>query len=125
MIFQATRRGTSTVMLPSALAAQPEGKRLTRIRVAGRVAPAAIDYRVEPPIQLKFSIEDPGTGKGTIPVVYNGFKPDMFAVGRDIIIDGEFEEGKVIAHKLQTQCPSKYEPPSVESMYKQSGIPVK
>jgi hypothetical protein len=34
----------------------------------------------------------------------------MFQAGRDVLIDGDFKGGKIIAAKLQTQCPSKYEP---------------
>jgi cytochrome c-type biogenesis protein CcmE len=34
----------------------------------------------------------------------------MFQAGRDVLIDGDFKDGKIVAAKLQTQCPSKYEP---------------
>ena len=55
-------------------------------------------------------ISEPPPG-GTVPVVFNGVRPDMFAPGRDVIIDGNFANGTLEATKLLTQCPSKYEPP--------------
>lgn len=118
-IFQATKESSAQVLLPSDLLAK--GNDMKRIRVGGRVANAEVSYAVEPTFELKFRIENPG-GKdagasGTIPVVYNGIKPDMFASGRDIIIDGEFSKGVLLADKLLTQCPSKYEPPSAEDVY--------
>jgi len=120
LVFQASQEGTSTVILPSELASSSANPR-SRIRVAGRVAALPVEYKVEPSIELKFNIEDPGSGtvkrSGTVPVVYNGIKPDMFATGRDVIIDGDFNGGTLTANKLLTQCPSKYEPPSVEKMY--------
>lgn len=53
----------------------------------------------------------------SVPVVYQGLRPDMFAVGRDVIIDGEFKDGVVFASSLLTQCPSKYEAPSPDEKY--------
>ena len=121
LVFQASQVGTSTVMLPSVLSTQTNSN-LQRIRVAGRVAAGEVDYKVEPAIELKFTIEDPGSNQdkhpGTIKVVYPGIKPDMFATGRDVIIDGDFNGGVLLASKLLTQCPSKYEPPKANEMYK-------
>ncbi len=115
LVYQSTKQTTSLVLLPSDLLSPENAKGRTRIRVGGRVANLPIDYQVEPKAQLKFSIHDPGqpegTGTKTIPVVYEGLRPDMFAAGRDVIIDGEWSNGQLIAAKLLTQCPSKYEPP--------------
>lgn len=110
-VIRATQQASAQVLLPSALAAAPNDH--FRIRVAGRVAQAPIDYRTEPTLSLHFHLDDPGSksGDALIPVVYEGLKPDMFAVGRDVIIDGHFENGTLIAKRLLTQCPSKYEPP--------------
>ena len=52
-----------------------------------------------------------------VPVIYRGLRPDMFTAGRDVIIDGSFENGTVVASSLLTQCPSKYEAPSPEKKY--------
>ncbi|MCB0317300.1 MAG: cytochrome c maturation protein CcmE [Bdellovibrionales bacterium] len=118
LAYQATQQGTSVVLKPSEILSENAGKDLKRIRVAGRVTTEPVNYQVEPEIKLTFSIQDPGSDTESnsgvsIPVVYNSLKPDMFAAGRDVIIDGEFSGGKLIAYSLLTQCPSKYEPPSL------------
>lgn len=122
-VIRTTKLTASTVFLPSDLASKRTGNpdvRLMRIRVGGRVSSLPVDYKVQPVIELKFSITDPGIkSEGpetqTVPVIYNGLKPDMFAPGRDVIIDGEFVNGVLVANKLLTQCPSKYEPPDPEN----------
>ena len=83
---------------------------LQRIRIAGKVAEAEISYAVEPSFQLRFFVADRDDATKTLPVVYNGLKPDMFAAGRDVMIDGDVKNGEVVASSLLTQCPSKYEP---------------
>ncbi|MBX7142888.1 MAG: cytochrome c maturation protein CcmE [Oligoflexia bacterium] len=118
MIFMATRSGTSSVYIPSQLLSEAGDK--MRVRVGGRVAESDINYQVEPTIELNFSVRDPGAPnpqQKIIPVTYKGIKPDMFAAGRDVIIDGDFVGGVLVASKLQTQCPSKYEAPSVDKLY--------
>jgi cytochrome c-type biogenesis protein CcmE len=34
----------------------------------------------------------------------------MFAEGRDVIIEGRYENGTLHAQQIMTSCPSKYEP---------------
>lgn len=132
LLVQANDTGTSTVILPSKLFAGSNNPGdLKRIRVAGRVAADEISYQVQPSIELRFRLQDPAPKKSeqntlspesfsagpSIPVFYAGIKPDMFAAGRDVIIDGDFVGGVLVASKLLTQCPSKYEPPAVNKMY--------
>lgn len=115
LVLQATNESSSEVMIPSQLSAADPSIKRSRIRVGGKVAELPVAYQVEPTFLLSFSIIDPGKGgdvANAVPVVYAGIKPDMFASGRDIIIDGNFENGTLTAVKLMTQCPSKYEPPS-------------
>ena len=116
LVVQATSTKTSIVVTPHDLAARPKDARVERLRVAGKVSGGIpIDYQHEPFTELRFGIEDPGTGGGAlIPVTYRGVRPDMFAVGRDVIMDGDFDKGTFVAASLMTQCPSKYEPPKVQ-----------
>lgn len=108
LVFQATRSSASSVVTPSELLASKENR--TRIRLAGKVTNGPIDYQVEPSISLKFSVQDAqGDEVEGIPVVYEGLKPDMFASGRNVLIDGDFRSGTLFATNLLTQCPSKYE----------------
>ena len=111
LMLQAMGTGTSQVLLPSeALALE---RPMKRIRVAGRVSSKEVNYQVEPKFKLEFQIYDPdGQENITLPVTYAGIKPDMFASGRDVIIDGEISDNQLIANQLLTQCPSKYEPPT-------------
>jgi hypothetical protein len=48
--------------------------------------------------------------EGSLPVAYTGIVPDMFAEGRDVIIEGRYVDGVLQAHAVMTSCPSKYEP---------------
>jgi cytochrome c-type biogenesis protein CcmE len=109
LVFQATRGTSSLVLMPSELIARAHASDLPRIRVGGRVVDP-IQYRTEPVFLLSFSVRDPKGGDAVVPVEYRGLRPDMFQAGRDVLIDGDFVGGVIKAAKLQTQCPSKYEP---------------
>ncbi len=118
LVWQATRTGTSLVLTPAEIAARGSDAVLSRVRVAGRVSSNPIDYQIQPTVVLRFSVENPGVGGGAlVPVIYRGIKPDMFASGRDVIIDGDYSGGVLTASQLMTQCPSKYEAPSPASKY--------
>ena len=45
----------------------------------------------------------------TLAVRYNGILPDMFAEGRDVIVEGRVTDRTFHAETLLTTCPSKYE----------------
>jgi len=109
LVYQATQGTSSLVLMPSELVAKAHARDLPRVRIGGRVV-EPIEYQTEPNIVLRFQVKDPKGADSTVPVVYEGLKPDMFAPGRDVLIDGDFVGGVVRAAKLQTQCPSKYEP---------------
>ena len=53
-------------------------------------------------------VKDP-TAK-TVVVVYKGSVPDLFASGRDIVVDGQLRNGIFVASpgSMVTKCPSKY-----------------
>ena len=59
----------------------------------------------------RFSIRDVG-GRATVRVVYHGAVPDLFKVGRDVLVKGELRNGVFVAQRdsLVTKCPSKYVP---------------
>ena len=110
LVFQATSGTSSLVLLPSQLMAEERTGHLPRVRVGGKIV-EPINYAIEPQLELKFFVTDPKGSDVKIPVVYRGIKPDMFEAGRDVIIDGDFDQGVIQASKVLTQCPSKYEPP--------------
>ena len=124
MVFQATQADSTAVVLPSDLVVAGAPSSRPRIRVAGRVSKAEVKYSVTPKFELTFSIDNPGTPaseQGLVKVIYQGIKPDMFATGRDVIIDGNFNSGTLEATKLLTQCPSKYEAPKPTDRYPGGG----
>lgn len=112
LVVQATTTKTAIVYTPQQLA--ESSRSIERVRVAGKVSSKIpVNYQHDPHAELRFGIENPGTGSEVaVPVVYRGVRPDMFAVGRDVIMDGELREGTFQASNLMTQCPSKYEPPT-------------
>jgi cytochrome c-type biogenesis protein CcmE len=109
LVYQATQGTSSLVLMPSELLSKAHASGLSRIRVGGKVV-EPIEYQTEPSFILKFKVTDPAGGDHVVPVEYHGLKPDMFQAGRDVLIDGDFQSGVIQAAKLQTQCPSKYEP---------------
>jgi cytochrome c-type biogenesis protein CcmE len=60
---------------------------------------------------LRFTLRDID-GRATVPVVYTGSVPDLFAKGRHVYLRGELRNGVFVGKKdsLVTKCPSKYEP---------------
>ena len=87
------------------------------IRVAGRVQagsiqwdPAALNltFVLTPIEQEPIPVEVTQAG---VSVSYQGILPDMFAEGRDVIIEGMYTpEQQLVASTIMTSCPSKYEP---------------
>ena len=64
---------------------------------------------------LRFKLKDiEGGGTTTVAVVYTGSVPDLFRVGRHIVMDGEVSKGTFVAEpgSMITKCPSKYGPKS-------------
>jgi cytochrome c-type biogenesis protein CcmE len=64
------------------------------------------------PQGLRFGLRD-FTGKTTVQVVYHGSVPDLFRVGRRVVVDGTLKAGGVFVARpdtLVTKCPSKYQP---------------
>ena len=47
---------------------------------------------------------------GPVPVAYRGILPDMFAEGREVVVEGRWKDGTLTARQIMTSCPSKYEP---------------
>jgi cytochrome c-type biogenesis protein CcmE len=62
---------------------------------------------------LHFKLKDIGGNSTTaVAVRYMGSVPDLFKVGRHIVVDGRLERGTFVAqpNSLITKCPSKYAP---------------
>lgn len=83
----------------------------TPLRIAGRVKAGSIDYDART-LRLRFQLAafaDSGLQDVGVPVSFTGIKPDMFADGRDVIVEGRYMKGVLEANQVLTSCPSKYE----------------
>jgi cytochrome c-type biogenesis protein CcmE len=58
---------------------------------------------------LRFRLRDPD-GSATVPILFKGSKPDLFAKGREVVASGKLSSGVFLATSLSTKCPSKYTP---------------
>ena len=62
---------------------------------------------------LTFRLRDIGGKPGrAVPIRYAGSVPDLFKVGRHIVVDGRLQNGTFVAEpgSMITKCPSKYAP---------------
>jgi len=87
------------------------------IRVAGRVQAGSMNWNAKD-LHLSFLLgpfKENGPVHG-VQVRYQGILPDMFAEGRDVIVEGRYNTGAVLEAKtIMTSCPSKYEPEKLEA----------
>ena len=84
------------------------------VRVAGRVQAGSIRWDPKD-LRLSFVLGPFKDGASDqpagVPVHYQGILPDMFAEGRDVIVEGRYgAESALAAKTIMTSCPSKYEP---------------
>jgi cytochrome c-type biogenesis protein CcmE len=62
---------------------------------------------------LRFWLKDiGGDSRTSVAVLYTGSVPDLFKVGRHVVVDGQLEKGTFVAQpgSMITKCPSKYAP---------------
>src|SRR5690606_41837234 len=77
------------------------------LRINGDVAPDTIQWDPVGMV-LTFEVQE---GGHRIPAVYHGARPDTFAAGAPIIVEGRWEaSGTLVAEQLLMQCPAHYEP---------------
>jgi cytochrome c-type biogenesis protein CcmE len=104
LLYTSIAGGGTPSLRPSSLAGHT-GK----VSVAGRVLRPVIGDAHG--AGLHFRLRDV-KGTATVPVVYKGSVPDLFRVGRDIVVQGHLRNGVFVAipGTLVTKCPSKYTP---------------
>jgi cytochrome c-type biogenesis protein CcmE len=61
---------------------------------------------------MQFALSDPKKAAGHVDVVYHGTVPDLYQVGREVVVVGTYRHGVFTAKdgSLSTKCPSKYAP---------------
>ena len=133
LIFSAIRTTSEYYLTVTEVAARQSELGGQALRVAGRVKSGNIDWDPNT-LTLKFEIvpipdvdaapvkpvsavaADVAADPVSFRVVAAGEpKPDMFAPGRDVIVEGKLGAGGVItATQVMTSCPSKYKPKQSE-----------
>ncbi len=102
LLYTSIAGGTTPSLKPSQLPGH-EGK----VALGGVVlGPISGDAHAQ---GLRFRLRDPD-GRATVPVLFRGSKPDLFAKGREVIASGQLRAGVFVASELSTRCPSKYSP---------------
>ena len=104
LLYTSIAGGTTPSLRPSELPGH-HGK----VTLAGKVVgPITGDAHAN---GLRFRLRDV-QGTATIPVLYRGSVPDLFALGRDVVVIGKVRAGVFVAepNTLSTKCPSKYAP---------------
>ena len=109
LVYNAVDQTKMYMVTVSEYLSAPNAYSGTTVRIAGRVHEKSMKWNAEKH-DLLFALDDI-TGEGQIQVHYNGLLPDMFAEGRDVIVEGPHTDGEVFeATAVLTSCPSKYEP---------------
>ncbi len=126
LIFSSIRTTSEYYLTVPEVAARQTELGGQAIRVAGRVKPGNIAWDPNS-LTLKFEIAPiPDVDAAGAPVVKPVVasdpvsfrvvaagepKPDMFAPGRDVIVEGKLgPDGAIAATQVMTSCPSKYKP---------------
>ncbi|MHB8732843.1 MAG: cytochrome c maturation protein CcmE [bacterium] len=79
----------------------------SRVRLGGTVAAGTVRWD-DAHRHLSFVITD---GASTLPVRYTGVVPDIFAEGRQVVVEGGIaRDGAFDATTLLAKCPTKYNP---------------
>ena len=76
------------------------------VRVAGTVQKGTV-VRDDAKQQISFIISD--SNRQSLPVVYSGIVPDIFAPGIQVVVEGHYTgQGPFQAQTLLAKCPSKF-----------------
>jgi cytochrome c-type biogenesis protein CcmE len=78
------------------------------LRVKGWVRHGSVDRNASTN-ELRFELARQDDTKA-VPVSYRGIMPDMFSEGREVVVEGRYQDGALSARQILTSCPSKYEP---------------
>ncbi len=101
--------GGTSVLLANAsdVADRPQDFLDRELRVRGFVKPGTILRMGD---KAEFVVELDGKN---LPVLYNGNSqlPDTFGDAAPVRVDGHLEDGKLMAHKVEAKCASKYDVP--------------
>jgi cytochrome c-type biogenesis protein CcmE len=104
LLYTSIAGGSTPSVAPSELGDRSETVSLAGL-VVGPVTGDAHDGG------MRFKLTDIGSEGGkAVTVVYTGSVPDLFKVGRHVVVDGRLQQGEFVAEpgSMVTKCPSKY-----------------
>jgi cytochrome c-type biogenesis protein CcmE len=104
LLYTSIAGGGTPTLSPSELAGHTG-----RVSLVGKVVgPVTGDAHLA---GLRFRLRD-RDGNAMARVTYRGSVPDLFRVGREVVVDGRLRNGVFVAvpDTLVTKCPSKYAP---------------
>ncbi|GIX30398.1 MAG: cytochrome c-type biogenesis protein CcmE [Porticoccaceae bacterium] len=88
-----------------------------RIRVGGLVVPGSVERGGEG-LEVRFALTD---GAASVPVVYRGILPDLFAEGEAAVAAGALaEDGTLVADQVLAKHDENYTPPEVAEALKRA-----
>lgn len=106
LIYNAMDGSAAFYMTVSELEADGGTLQGQQVRVGGDVVDGTIE-RGDIGEEIRFEITD---GAGSIPIVYDGDVPDIFADDAEVIATGTMgSDGVFVATELLTKCPSRFE----------------
>ena len=76
------------------------------VKVHGVVVPGTVQQRVGAAGDYTFEVEYDGR---RMPVHFTNMVPDTFAEGGEVILTGEYKDGRFESEEMAAKCPSKYE----------------
>lgn len=106
LLYTSLAGGGNPSVSPSELDGRSE-----RVQLAGLVVgPVSGDAHADG-LHFELADIDPESA-ASVPVRYTGSVPDLFKVGRHIVVTGELRDGTFVAEpgSMITKCPSKYAP---------------
>lgn len=113
LIYSAVSANAKSVVTVNELVTAGVGS--VDVRLGARVSEEKIDFTSTPEPKLTFFVKDIVNPLAALTVVYYGMMPDTLKSGRDVIVEGHYDGQVFTAKSLMTQCPSKYEPPNLDS----------
>jgi cytochrome c-type biogenesis protein CcmE len=104
LVYTALAGASTPDVTPSQLAKQHPGK----VALVGTVV-GPIRGGSHMPAGLRFGVREIGKKGPTVPVVYRGDSPPpLFAVGRNVVVNGRYTGARIDGNGILTKCPSKY-----------------
>lgn len=106
LIFTATQSTASYFLTVEELYDKESEIYGRNVRVSGKVVGDSVDFNSR---DLILHFEIAGEGGETLPVLFNGPKPDQMRHDAEAIIQGKYDGNEFTAQELLLKCPSRYE----------------